>query len=489
MKVSDLLRRQANNTNVVITCGKERITYSEMHNRAEELSKRLNLLKGGKYERVIVFLPNSIEYAISYFAILYSECVVVPLLTQSTNSEIVSLMNYCDAHIIITQSKYKFFLSALLNENKNRVQVIYLDTLEIVEYGVITQENEDDEILRDVVVLLHTSGTTSNPKRVMLTNKSLLANIQSNIKSLQINKDEVSLICLPMGFGYCNTAQFLTHIYMGARMVILDEVTHPMKLYETISKEKISNMTVVPTILGKMVNYVPVLEYDISSLKLVCYGGAPIRKEIIYELVNRFPNVSFVQTYGQTECSPRVTALLHKDALRKIGSVGKPIPGVKIKTVDEFGDEVGVNVCGEVMVSGKNLMKGYFRNEEATKNVLVGDWIRTGDIGYIDEEGYLYLKGRKKNIIISGGINIYPEEIEEVIMETGMVEECLVVPEGDSYLGEVPVAYINFKEGKEESLLKEVKYHCVRSLSKYKVPQKFITVENIAKTYNGKKKR
>lgn len=208
----------------------------------------------------------------------------------------------------------------------------------------------------------------------------------------------------------------------------------------------------------------------------------------IEELVKRFPSIGFIQTYGQTECSPRVTALLPSDALKKIGSVGKPIPNVQIKICDENGKAADFYEKGEILVNGDNVMKGYYKRDEITCSVKIDSWLHTGDIGYLDEEGYLYLVGRKKNIIISGGINIYPEEIEQMLMNYGGVKESYVYGIEHDILGEVPVAEIVLKD--DEFLnVNEILNFCKERLAPYKVPKKIKVVKSLEKTYNGKIKR
>ena len=334
--------------------------------------------------------------------------------------------------------------------------------------------------------MLHTSGTTSNPKRVMLTHRNLISNIESNIQSLKLTEADKCLIAMPMYFGYCNTAQFLTHLYLGASIVILDGMFFPKTFFFTVQNEQITDFTGVPSMLLTLLKYRYASKYDISSLRYICFGGGKMPEGQLRELIQLFSSVGFVQTYGQTEASPRITALLSKDALRKIGSVGTPIPNVRVKVVDEMGNQLSANAIGEVIVQGKNIMKGYFKQEKITKNTIIDGWLHTGDLGYHDEDGYLYLTGRKKNMIISGGINIYPEEIEEVLMSHPNVCDVCVFAENQLMLGEVPAAKIVLRNSNTNC---DLRTFCIERLAIYKVPVKFELVDNLEKTYNGKIKR
>ena len=320
----------------------------------------------------------------------------------------------------------------------------------------------------------------------MLTHRNLISNIESNIQSLKLTEEDKCLIAMPMYFGYCNTAQFLTHLYLGASIVILDGMFFPKTFFFTVQNEQITNFTGVPSMLLTLLKYRYTSKYDISSLRYICFGGGKMPEEQLKKLIQLFSSVGFVQTYGQTEASPRITALLPKDALRKIGSVGTPIPNVRVKVVDEMGNCLPANTIGEVVVQGKNVMKGYFKQEKITKDTIVDGWLHTGDLGYLDKEGYLYLTGRKKNIIISGGINIYPEEIEEVLMRHPNVCDVCVFAEKHSMLGEVPVAQIVLYDNNADL---DLRTFCIKRLAMYKVPVKFELVENLEKTYNGKIKR
>lgn len=212
----------------------------------------------------------------------------------------------------------------------------------------------------------------------------------------------------------------------------------------------------------------------------------PVEK--LRELITSFPEIGFVQTYGQTEASPRITCLLPEDSLRKIGSVGKPIPGVQVAIVDDTGTPVEPGQPGEIIVHGKNVMKGYYKKPENTEKAIQNGWLHTGDIGRYDDEGYIYLVGRKKNIIISGGINIYPEEVEEMLLSHPAVKEACVTGVNHEWLGEVPIAKVVLHEGESISVNALINY-CCENLSGYKVPERISIVDSLPKTYTGKMKR
>lgn len=494
MRIEDLLLRNKDNENIAIEYKDDKVSFKEWHNMAINVSRLLESTNK-KIGNIAIYMPNSISYAIAYFAILYKKGVVIPIFYGSTIHEIDNTMKFCECNIILTISSEYNKLLSLFEHYTYDISIICIDNGFINsikgESGEISNSYffKNNGNVHDVAVMLHTSGTTNNPKKVMLTHNNIISNIIANIKSLRLSNKDISLIVLPMVFGYCNTAQFLSHLYVGAKIVIMDGIFLPQKFFELVERKKVTNTTAVPTMLLMLQDYRYGMNYSIDSLRFICFGGGVISTEQIRIMMNKFPKIDFIQTYGQTECSPRVTALLPNDAIRKIGSVGKPIPGVEIKINDngmiKFHDKS--YIIGEVLVKGSNVMKGYYKNDNATREVKEGEWIHTGDIGYIDEEGYLYLKGRAKNIIISSGINIYPEEIESIIKEIDGVKDVHVKGKEDKKLGEVTIADIvveNENISKEDILM-----HCRGKISSYKIPHEINFVEKLEVTYNGKIKR
>jgi long-chain acyl-CoA synthetase len=492
LRVAELLIRQKNNANLAIKKGKEVISYQSLHLAALKISKVISTFLANNSLCATIFLQNSINYAKAYFAILYANKIVVPVDPRAKSTEILSVLTYCESDLIITDSQNLPYIKESLSEYAYKVFVFNIDTFEIYfdnykekvikKSDVLSQDLSDD----DVAIMLHTSGTTSNPKRVMLTHSNLINNIESNIFSLNLTKNDRVLISLPMYFGYCNTAQFLTHIYLGASIIILDTMFLPKQFFQTIEHEKITNFTGVPSMLLMLLEYRYAEKYDYSSLRYICFGGGKMPENKLEMLIEKYHSIGFVQTYGQTECSPRVTALMPKYALSKLGSVGTPIPGVKVIVINKTMQKCKANVIGEIVVSGKNVMKGYFKQPEITKKTIINGWVHTGDLGYIDEGGFLYLTGRKKNVIISGGVNIYPEEIEQILLEHEAVSEVCVVAEEHERLGEVPVAKVILKS---KVTAEELSAHCRDRLSYYKVPVKYLFVSDLPKTYNGKIRR
>ena len=491
MMITDILFRHRDNNKCAMKFANEDITYKELYNRVMEHKDKLDVVPN-KANNIAIYLPNSIDYVVAYFIIVFLKKIIVPIEKSISSAMLESVIQYCEIQLIITNSEGYEKLKELLVKKSFLVRIYLLDKGEIkiigegdsVKVSESEKECEEDD---DVAIMLHTSGTTSNPKKVMLTHRNLMSNVIAHVQSLGLNHYDCTLIVLPMCFGYCNTSQLLAHLYLGAQIVIYKGEFFPRKFIQILQKEKCTNTTCVPSMLmlmaaGKQKKII------LPDLKYICFGGGCMAIKQLKMLMDVFPQKGFVQTYGQTEAGPRVTCLLPKDSIRKIGSVGKPIPGVKVKIVNEQGNEAQYGESGEIVVCGNSVMKGYYKQEKITKKTIKDGWLYTGDIGYFDREGFLYLVGRKRNVIISGGLNIYPEEIEEVIQRIPEVKEVVVYPEKHSLLGEVPVAQVVLKKEKAIKAKDVIEFAQIH-LETHKVPGKVLFCNSLEKTMTGKIRR
>ncbi len=491
MLLHDLIIRQKGNAKIAVIDKNTRLTYAELYSQAKKVSEYIRSTFG-PCQNVALFLPNSAQYVIAYLAIALSGNTIVPISTMAKKPEVLSTIEYCDIRLIITNHYFSGILQQFIAGSDTPISVFVIDQDTFCHDNGIHNflAGEENIILNEdsTAILLHTSGTTGRPKRVMLTHRNLISNVESNIASLGFTDKDISLIALPMYFGYCNTAQFLTHLYLGATIVIMDRLFSPAYFFSLVNTHGITNFTGVPSMLLMFLSLRNKDKLNAPSLKTICFGGGNMPVEKLRELITSFPDVGFVQTYGQTEASPRITCLLPEDSLRKIGSVGKPIPGVQVAIVDDTGTPVEPGQPGEIIVHGKNVMKGYYKRPEDTEKTIQNGWLHTGDIGRYDDEGYIYLVGRKKNIIISGGINIYPEEVEEMLLSHSAVKEACVTGMNHEWLGEVPIAKVVLHEGKTISVDALMNF-CCENLSGYKVPERISIVNSLPKTLTGKMKR
>lgn len=489
--VRELLTRLKNSDKIGIICEDVLLSYRKWNLYSEKLS--VEIINNENSKIIGLFLPNGIAYAVSYFACLFSKKVVAPFYIDGATNELLYTIKQCAISTIITTEKYFSCIEEIALKHNLFMNIIivnnYGEVEKIVKLNnpILPTKHSNEKELKDVVVLLHTSGTTSRPKRVMLTNSGLINNIKAHCASLDLDDKEISLVQLPMMFGYCHTAQFLAHIFLNACIVINPKPFFVTDFYKLVEKWHITNFTAVPSMLIALLRSKNI-PYDISSLKIVCFGGAPFSKTKLLELVDKFPSIAFIQTYGMTEAGPRVTTVPRDRATDKIGSVGQAIPGVLIRIVDTFGDTLPTGMIGEVIVKSKGVMKGYYKGENETKKLLYDGWLHTGDLGYLSDSGFLYLVGRIKNIIISGGKNINPEEVERVISSCSGVVDVKVYGVQDELYGEIVCADIVLEINDVETV-QHIKSVCLENLSRYKIPKRFNVVDSISKTYNGKTRR
>ena len=468
------------------------LTFEKFKNFVDRVSNYLYKIGVKKGDRVGVLLVNSYEFFVSMIAIQRLGAIPVPINTFLKAEEIKYIVENSSIKTLITQLKFREIVVKTAKETdleniicKENIQRAF-NSLEVHSFKEALKEEPLTDFYvdiyeDDVAIILYTSGTTGRPKGVMLTYKNLISNVEAIIKAMNFTSDDRFLVFLPMFHTFMITAELLTPLYLGATIVLLKSVKPFSKVIETVEKEKITVFMGVPEIYG-VLNKINLPENWGNSVRYFISGGAPLPLKILKEFNKKF-KTRIYEGYGLTETSPTVT--VNTDKHYKAGSVGKPIDGVKVKIVDENLKELKVGEIGEVAVKGDNVMKGYFNNEEATKKTIVDGWLLTGDYGYIDEDGFLYIVDRKKDLIISKGINIYPREIEEALLEHPAIEEVAVVGKKSENNGEVPVAFIKLKEN-QCLTEKELKLFLKDKLAFYKIPKIFYFVDFLPKNPSGK---
>ena len=483
--LSDILKNHSDSEKIALIYREQMLTFKDWDYRANCLSGVFSILTQGKV--VAIFIENSLNYALSYFGILYSNKTVFPIMTKLKDQECLELIIFTNTDLIVSCEKYRSRLSRILINCGFQTTIYFMDSGKYIKIGGKKKShNSYNNSIDNVAMLLVTSGTTGNAKIVMLTHKNLISNAYSSCLSGEISEEDSTLIYLPMCYGFCNTAQLLSHVLVGGTIVIADTIFNPSSFFFLTEKYKITNFAAVPSMMGLLLHaskYSSI--YNLDTLKKCFIGGAFMQENILDELHILYPKIKFFITYGLTECSTRVSSIEFQNGLRKHGSVGKAVKDVEIKISYEGKDCLPFEI-GEVLVKGPNVMKGYFNNEAETQKVLINNWFYTGDLGYKDLDGFLFLVGRIKNIIIRNGVNIYPEEVEKIILgNQGVIDVC-VCGENDKFEGEVPIAYVKLAP---DFTLNELKKYCKEFIAEYKIPCKFVVVGHIEKTLTGKVNR
>lgn len=459
------------------------LTYRELADRAWGLAAQITPYQP---RTIAVLVPRSYAYLVVYFAGLSLEAMLVPLDARLTAAEIHWTLDFCKADVLLYTDEMAG-LVAQLDDGSTSVPMVEFDPQDYAARSVeagsaldASWPNDPD----DVALLLHTSGSLANPKRVMLTHRNVISNASAHALHMGLTSEDRVLILLPMHFGYCNTAQILAHLLLGGTLVILNGSSAPHRCLRLTQEHQVTTFTIVPTMLLQLQAFAHRKRYDTSSLRLVCFGGAPFPVGRIRQLVEEYPHVAFCQTYGQTEAGPRVTGVKPSDSCLWPDSVGTPIPDVSVRLLKEDGKSAKLGEVGEIVVQSPGMMKGYFGVLEKTDVVIRDGWLHTGDLGRQGTRGELYIVGRQKSFIIRGGINIYPEEIESVLLQHPAVEAVLVRGVDHPILGEIPRACVVLAKGACVSA-SELGDFASRYLASYKLP-KVELVEELPRTYNGK---
>lgn len=463
----------------------------------KKVSSLIHSLGVEKGDRVLICMPNCPEVIFSYQGVLGAGGIIVPAMYLLHENEINFILKNSEAKVIITSS---ILLKKLTNASSDltvKPKIICIDQpsagdlqeeFNIIEWekalpNMAIYENTSLNLKEsDVAVILYTSGTTGIPKGVMLTHKNLYSNSMSGLKLRA--EDEIrstTLGVLPLahiyGFGIMNSM-----FPLGSSVVIFDKFDAE-EVFKVIEKFKVKSFAAVPAMVHAMLYHPNAYKYDLSSLETVGSGAAALAISLRHKFTEKF-GAEVRDAYGLSEASPGV-ATQRNDMPIKEGSVGVPMPGVNIKIVDENGQEVPVGDVGELLVQGDNVTPGYFRNEEATKKALQNGWLHTGDMAKVDDEGYLYIVDRKKDLIIRGGFNVYPRDLEELLVKHDAVLEAAVIGVPSEKMGEEIVACIVKKPNVEVSASELIEY-TQQNLAKYKTPRHIEFIHELPKNGVGK---
>jgi len=464
------------------------MTYSRLNDFSDVFAGRLVSENVKKGDRVALFLDNSGDYVIAYFGILKAGAVVVALNSQLVPRELASLIIDCTPKTIVTDSKHGRIIAEALELSGAKIKPLIIDEggLQSAVEGSSARYVETDCGEHDLAMLIYTSGTTGKPKGVMLSHANVAANAASIAGYLRLSADDKVMVILPFYYSY-GMSLLTTHIKSGAALVIDNRFLYPNSILDTMLKEGVTGFAGVPSHFAILLRKSALRNYKFPALRYVTQAGGAMAPEMIREFQGVLPTVKFYVMYGQTEASARLS-YLDPDALNaKIGSIGKAIPGVELKVLDEQGKPVACGQTGEIVARGDNVMLGYWNDPVETAKVLRKEGLYTGDLANVDEEGFLYLVSRKKDMIKSGANRISPLEIENVVCGLSGVVECAAVGMPDEILGESIKLFVALN-GRCVTK-KDIMIYCKQNLAPYKLPKDIVIVESLPKTAGGKIKR
>jgi long-chain acyl-CoA synthetase len=440
-------------------------------------------------DRVVVYLPNCPEVAITYWAAWRIGAAVTPVIFLLPPEEIRRIVEDSGAVVAVTSDELVSNLQgategvaglkAIVSVGGGDGAVPFTDLEKSGEAEMIEREPDD------LAALLYTGGTTGASKGVMLSVNNLEWTARTAMKAAELEPGSVGLLALPLSHSFGLHVSIVGALEQGTG--VLMRWFDPNGMLDLIEQHGVQRMAVVPTML-QMLLALPVEERDLSSLEYITSGAAGLPLEVLNEWERRVPNAYVLQGYGLTETSPTCAVQAPssvENGTRRIGSVGPIVPGVQVRITGENGEALPSGEAGEVAVKGPNVMLGYWKNEEATAHAVVDGWFYTGDMGRMDEEGNLYIVERKKDLIIRGGFNVYPADVEGVLLEHPSVAEAAVIARESKKFGEEPIALIVPAPG-AENVEEDLFAYCEEKLAKYKRPVEIRIVSDIPKTAVGK---
>ncbi|MCW8945572.1 MAG: long-chain fatty acid--CoA ligase [Sedimenticola sp.] len=468
------------------------ITFATVDARSDAVAAALAEQGVTKGDRIALYCINSAEFAYAYAGIVKAGAVVVPVNLMLNPREIAYVLKDAGVtgliyHQVMGAGVTAFrgelpelrFAVCIGNELASSEDLLFED----FTHCAAPVPQPEFDTLNDLAAILYTSGTTGHPKGAMLTHSNLVSNTTSVLAALQLQPGEDRLlVVLPMFHSFAATVGTLTPLLHGVSFAPVPKFD-PAAVSEVIEAVKATVFLGVPSMYNVLLRLPEEQLSRWASIRYCVSGGAAMPEAIMQQFEARY-GVPVCEGDGPTECSP-VTCVNPIDGVRKPASVGLPVPDVEMEIYDDEGRQIGIDKIGEICVRGPNVMKGYWNLPEATAESFFGEWVRTGDLGYKDGDGYLYIVDRKKDMIIVNGMNVYPRMVEELLYTHPAILEAAVVGEPSELHGEIPVAHVVLKEG-EAITTADIKAFCRDNLGRHEVPRKVLLVAALPKNAAGK---
>ena len=458
-------------------CNEEKMTFKEFDQRVNRIAAGLHKEGIKKGDRVSLLLGIGLEFPLSFFALMKLGAIAVPLNTRFKGEELSYEINDSQSKILIVDEEYWTYIDPVRKDLKT-VEKIFFNGPDVPE-GVFPfvelTENREETVSRinldetDDATIMYTSGTTGKPKGAILYHRGLIATAMQVSDFLAYEPGDRIICVVPLFHVTGLNMIMLSHVFSGIPCVYMR--TFKVKDFlEIMSSERITKIIGVINILWLMINHPDFDRYDFTSFKAAMLGGSPATEEMVRGILKKLPDLKPSVGYGLTECHGTCSSTPYEDVFRKIEAAGKIEALVDARIVDEEEKELPPNRIGEIVIRGTTVTKGYWNNPEATKRAIVDGWLHTGDIGKFDEEGFIYILDRKKDMINRGGEKIYSLEVENIISKHKKVLEVAVVGVPDKFFGEAVKAVVALRPG-ETADEEEIKKFCSEHLADYKVPK------------------
>jgi acyl-CoA synthetase (AMP-forming)/AMP-acid ligase II len=484
-----------------LVCDGTRLTYLEVQERVNRLANALADLGVERGHKVAIVALNSHRYIETYYACAKLGAVFVPLNYRAKREELTYMVNNAEASVFFVGERYLELTAAIRPELKGIRHFICYDARPqgMQSYEDVIANYPPEEVFVEVddsdpTVLMYTSGTTALPKGVVLTYLALSVYVTNTVEPASPDIHEVLLLSVPV-YHVAGATAIMSSIWGGRTLVVLPQF-EPHAWLEAVQRERVTHTFVVPTMLKRIMDEPDFDQYDLGSLKLLAYGAALMPYEVIRKAVGIF-RCGLMNAYGQTESTSTLTYLGPEDhviegteeekakKLERLKSVGRVMEDVEVAIMDPQGNFLPPGHEGEIVGRGARLMTGYWKREDETAQTLVDGWLHTGDVGWMDENGYLFITGRTKDVIIRGGENISPGEIETVLEQHPKVEEAAVIGVPDVDWGEEVKAIVVLKAG-QTATAEEITQYCKQHLASFKAPKYVAFVDELPRNYLGK---
>ena len=468
-------------------------TYEELGRLTGAVSSFLGAENLERGDRVAILLPNCPEYVAAFYGTHLAGCVVVALNIQEPATVLARLLEHCGARLLFVDDKLRELPRLRELTSGSGLKIIAIEGKSGPWSEILSASSPDfrrhvvDTRSNDLAAIIYTSGTTGNPKGVMLSQKNLFANTESILNYLPISWVDKCFNVLAFYYSFGNSILH-THMTAGACLILQNHVAFPHAVIKRMSEEKATSFYGVPTTFALLFGHDRLKDADLSSLRYIAQAGGPMSVAQQQQLAADLPGVEIFVMYGQTEATARLSYLEPEHLVDKAGSVGKAIPGVVLRVGSNDDDKHTADSPGEVYASGDNIMAGYWNDSMASSEALRDGWLRTGDLGYFDSDGFLFLTGRSSDMIKTGANRVSPAEIEDVISRFDGVAEVGVFAIDDEILGQAVAAAI-VRQPEADLDIQEIQRMCLAGLSSFKVPKYIRFVESLPKTSSGKLKR
>ncbi len=480
----------------------KRTTYEALLSRVNRLANALSSLGVGQGDRIGIVQVNTDALVETYFAAAKLDAVFVPLNFRARAEELSFMVSDSSPKLLLAGTRYIDMIEEFIGDMECVEHLIALDGERDgwISYSNLIDDADDEERWPvadddDLAVLLFTSGTTSLPKGVMLSHNSFSSYVLNHVMPADPEISERNILTVPL--YHIAGMQAMVSAIFGGRSLVIQRQFDAKQWMKLVEDEHVDRAMMVPTMLKMIMDDDKFNEYDLSSLQVITYGAAPMPVEVIRRAIAEFPDVQFINAFGQTETAATITMLPPDDhvltgtedeverKLKRLASIGKPLEDVEVRIVDEDGVDVPLGDVGEIVARGERLMKGYWGQESATTETIRGGWLFTGDLGYWDDDGYIFLAGRAKDFIKRGGEMISPEEVEQVLHSHPDIEEAAIIGVPDIDWGERVRAVIVARAGHDIDTDDVIEY-CRARLASFKKPESVIIVNELPRNPMGK---